>query len=127
MTAQSSNPQSLQQAFSLGNGQDAALNWLRKNQTHCAIFLTNGIKLEGMISAFDQYSILLSDPRGQQQLIYKAKISTISPATRRPPRSGVIINKPRRPRYENHHSHQDNHGHHDDHHGHHDDGQDEQS
>jgi host factor-I protein len=102
MTAQSANPQSLQQAFSLGNGQDAALNWLRKNQTHCAIFLTNGIKLEGMISAFDQYSILLSDPRGQQQLIYKAKISTISPATRRPPRTGVIINKPRRPRYESH-------------------------
>jgi host factor-I protein len=110
MTAQSANPQSLQQAFSLGNGQDAALNWLRKNQTHCAIFLTNGIKLEGMISAFDQYSILLSDPRGQQQLIYKAKISTISPATRRPPRTGVIINKPRRPRYESHQTpREDNH------------------
>ena len=102
MTAQTANPQSLQQAFSLGNGQDAALNWLRKNQTHCAIFLTNGIKLEGIISAFDQYSILLSDPRGQQQLIYKAKISTISPATRRPPRTGPIISKPRRPRYESH-------------------------
>ncbi|MBM7455464.1 host factor-I protein [Oceanisphaera litoralis] len=110
MTAQPANPQSLQQAFSLGNGQDAALNWLRKNQTHCAIFLTNGIKLEGMISAFDQYSILLSDPRGQQQLIYKAKISTISPATRRPPRTGVIINKPRRPRYESHQTpREDNH------------------
>ncbi|PSJ40051.1 RNA chaperone Hfq [Zobellella taiwanensis] len=123
MTAPSSNPQSLQQAFSLGNGQDAALNWLRKNQTHCAIFLTNGIKLEGMISAFDQYSILLSDPRGQQQLIYKAKISTISPATRRPPRTGVIINKPRRPRYE---SHRDDHGGHRDDHHHHEDGQDDQ-
>ncbi|ATG75184.1 RNA chaperone Hfq [Zobellella denitrificans] len=124
MTAQSSNPQSLQQAFSLGNGQDAALNWLRKNQTHCAIFLTNGIKLEGMISAFDQYSILLSDPRGQQQLIYKAKISTISPATRRPPRTGVIINKPRRPRYDSHHDH---HNHRDDqHHDHQDDDQGEQ-
>ncbi|MFD1006973.1 MULTISPECIES: RNA chaperone Hfq [Oceanisphaera] len=104
MTAQSDNPQSLQQAFSLGNGQDAALNWLRKNQTHCAIFLTNGIKLEGMISAFDQYCLLLSDPRGQQQLIYKAKISTISPATRRAPRTGVVISKPRRPRYESHQS-----------------------
>ncbi|NHI00904.1 MULTISPECIES: RNA chaperone Hfq [Oceanimonas] len=122
MTAPSSNPQSLQQAFSLGNGQDAALNWLRKNQTHCAIFLTNGIKLEGMISAFDQYSILLSDPRGQQQLIYKAKISTISPASRRPPRTGVIINKPRRPRYDNHHDH---HGQRDDHAGH-DNGSDDQ-
>lgn len=116
MTAQTDNPKSLQQAFSLGNGQDAALNWLRTNQTHCAIFLTNGIKLEGMISAFDQYSILLSDPRGQQQLIYKAKVSTISPATRRPPRSGMIINKPRRPRYESHTSpREDSYQRHDDH------------
>ena len=55
-----------------------------------------------MISAFDQYSILLSDPRGQQQLIYKAKISTISPASRRPHRTGPSINKPRRQRYESH-------------------------
>ncbi len=69
---------SFEQAFSLGNGQDSALNWLRINKYPVAIFLISGIKLEGIITGFDPYCILLTDNVGNQQLIYKAKISTIA-------------------------------------------------
>lgn len=68
----------LDQAFSLGNGQDSALNWLRKTKQPVAIFLISGIKLEGTISGFDPYCILLTDAAGNQQMVYKAKVSTIS-------------------------------------------------
>ena len=40
--------------------------------------LVSGIKLEGVISGHDQYSMTLTDDHGCQQLIYKAKISTIT-------------------------------------------------
>ena len=78
MTTETQNFSTLEQAFSLGNGQDSALNWLRKNNSQVAIFLVSGIKLEGVISGFDQYSVLLTDANGNQQMIYKAKISTIA-------------------------------------------------
>jgi len=95
MSAEAQNYTSLEQAFSLGNGQDSALNWLRKNHTQVAIFLVSGIKLEGSISGFDQYSLLLTDAHGNQQMIYKAKISTISPLL---PRGPGGFQRPRRPR-----------------------------
>jgi host factor-I protein len=79
MTSETQNYTNLEQAFSLGNGQDSALNWLRKSHTTVAIFLVSGIKLEGVISGFDQYSVLLTDAHNNQQMIYKAKISTIAP------------------------------------------------
>ncbi len=69
---------SLDQAFSVGLGQDGALNWLRIKQIPVAIFLMSGIKLEGTIVGFDPYCIMLCDSNGNQQMIYKAKISTIS-------------------------------------------------
>lgn len=69
---------SMEQAFSLGNGQDSALNWLRKSKQPVAIFLISGIKLEGIITGFDPYCILLTDGNNNQQMVYKAKISTIS-------------------------------------------------
>ena len=72
------NYTSLGQAFSLGNGQESALNWLREKKIPVAVFLISGIKLEGVISSFDQYCLLLTDYRGNQQLIYKAKVSTIA-------------------------------------------------
>ena len=78
MTTESPSYSTIEQAFSLGNGQDSALNWLRKNRSQVAIFLVSGIKLEGTISGFDQYSVLLTDAHGNQQLVYKAKISTIA-------------------------------------------------
>lgn len=101
MSAETQNYTSLEQAFSLGNGQDSALNWLRKNHTQVAIFLVSGIKLEGSISGFDQYSLLLTDAHGNQQMIYKAKISTISPLIARGPAG---FQRPRRPRPEGYRS-----------------------
>ncbi|MGL5038002.1 MAG: RNA chaperone Hfq [Aeromonas sp.] len=95
MTTESPHYTSIEQAFSLGNGQDSALNWLRKNNTHVAIFLVSGIKLEGTLSEFDQYSVLLTDAHGSQQLVYKAKISTIAMHTGRPPASIQRTRKPR--------------------------------
>lgn len=95
MTTESPSYATIEQAFSLGNGQDSALNWLRKNRTQVAIFLVSGIKLEGTISGFDQYSVLLTDAHGNQQLVYKAKISTIAMLTGRPQ---VSIQRARKPR-----------------------------
>jgi host factor-I protein len=69
---------SLEQAFSLGNGQNTALNWLKETNQVVSVFLVSGIKLEGVISGHDQYSMTLTDDHGCQQLIYKAKISTIT-------------------------------------------------
>ena len=95
MTTETQNFSTLEQAFSLGNGQDSALNWLRKNNSQVAIFLVSGIKLEGVISGFDQYSVLLTDANGNQQMIYKAKISTIAMHSGRP---AVSIQRARKPR-----------------------------
>lgn len=97
MTTETQNFSTLEQAFSLGNGQDSALNWLRKNNSQVAIFLVSGIKLEGVISGFDQYSVLLTDANGNQQMIYKAKISTIAMLSSR--MGG--FQRPRRPRAPN--------------------------
>ena len=99
MTSENQNYTSLEQAFSLGNGQDSALNWLRKNHTNVAIFLVSGIKLEGVISGFDQYSVLLTDAHNNQQMIYKAKISTIAPLGNRV--SSNTFQRRRPPRYQN--------------------------
>ncbi len=68
---------------------------MRKNRSQVAIFLVSGIKLEGTISGFDQYSVLLTDAHGNQQLVYKAKISTIAMHSGRPQ---VSIQRARKPR-----------------------------
>ena len=58
--------------------QDTFLNGLRKDKIPVLVYLVNGIKLQGSIEAFDQYSILLKD--GASQLVYKHAVSTITPA-----------------------------------------------
>ncbi|MEE0987535.1 MAG: RNA chaperone Hfq [Succinivibrionaceae bacterium] len=68
----------IEQAFSLGKGQDGALEWLKDTNQTVAVFLISGIKLEGTITHNDQFSILLTDTHGHQQLVYKAKISTVA-------------------------------------------------
>jgi host factor-I protein len=60
------------------NVQDAFLNYLRKNKVTVTIFLLNGVKLNGMISCFDQNVIVLKKD-GYTQLIYKHAISTFCP------------------------------------------------
>ncbi len=61
------------------NLQDAFLNILRKNKTPVTMFLVKGVKLQGIVTWFDNFSILLRRD-GQSQLVYKHAISTIMPA-----------------------------------------------
>ncbi len=60
------------------NLQDKFLNKLRKDKIQVSIFLVNGIKLDGIIEAFDPYTILLKSKVTQS--IYKHAISTIVPS-----------------------------------------------
>ncbi len=62
------------------NLQDIFLNQVRKEHISVTVFLVNGVKLQGIISWFDNYSILLKRD-GHVQLIYKHAVSTIMPAT----------------------------------------------
>ncbi|HTN14885.1 MAG TPA: RNA chaperone Hfq [Sphingomonadaceae bacterium] len=59
--------------------QDAFLNLLRKNKTPVTMFLVKGVKLQGIVTWFDNFSILLRRD-GQSQLVYKHAISTIMPS-----------------------------------------------
>lgn len=58
--------------------QDVFLDALRKERVPVAIFLVNGIKLQGQIEAFDQFVVLLRSATAQ--VIYKHAISTIVPS-----------------------------------------------
>ena len=61
------------------NLQDAFLNHVRKAKVPVTIFLINGVKLQGMITWFDNFCVLLRRD-GQSQLVYKHAISTVVPA-----------------------------------------------
>ncbi|QLC24172.1 RNA chaperone Hfq [Parasphingopyxis algicola] len=58
--------------------QDLFLNTLRKSKTPVTMFLVKGVKLQGVITWFDNFSVLLRRD-GQSQLVYKHAISTIMP------------------------------------------------
>jgi len=61
------------------NLQDAFLNNIRKNKVSVTIFLVNGVKLQGVVTWFDNFCVLLRRD-GQSQLVYKHAISTIMPS-----------------------------------------------
>lgn len=61
------------------NLQDVFLNAVRKTKTPLTIFLVNGVKLQGIVSWFDNFCVLLRRD-GQSQLVYKHAISTIMPS-----------------------------------------------
>lgn len=61
------------------NLQDAFLNHVRKTKIPVTIFLINGVKLQGVITWFDNFCVLLRRD-GQSQLVYKHAISTIMPS-----------------------------------------------
>ena len=61
------------------NLQDTFLNAVRKSKTPLTIFLVNGVKLQGVVSWFDNFCVLLRRD-GQSQLVYKHAISTVMPA-----------------------------------------------
>jgi len=58
--------------------QDPFLNALRKERVPVAIYLVNGIKLQGQIDSFDQFVVLLKN--NVSQMVYKHAISTVVPA-----------------------------------------------
>jgi host factor-I protein len=59
--------------------QDLFLNALRRSKTPVTMFLVKGVKLQGIVTWFDNFSVLLRRD-GQSQLIYKHAISTIMPS-----------------------------------------------
>lgn len=61
------------------NLQDVFLNQVRKGKTPVTIFLVNGVKLQGVITWFDNFCVLLRRD-GHSQLVYKHAISTVMPA-----------------------------------------------
>jgi host factor-I protein len=61
------------------NLQDVFLNAVRKTRTPVTMFLVNGVKLQGIITWFDNFSVLLRRD-GHSQLVYKHAISTVMPA-----------------------------------------------
>ncbi len=61
------------------NLQDTFLNSVRKTKTPLTIFLVNGVKLQGIVTWFDNFCVLLRRD-GQSQLVYKHAISTIMPS-----------------------------------------------
>ena len=61
------------------NLQDAFLNQVRKEKNSVTVFLINGVKLQGVITWFDNFSVLLRR-EGTVQLVYKHAISTIMPS-----------------------------------------------
>jgi host factor-I protein len=62
------------------NLQDAFLNNIRKGKVPVTIFLMNGVKLQGVVTWFDNFCVLLRRD-GQSQLVYKHAISTIMPGS----------------------------------------------
>lgn len=68
------------------NLQDQFLNLLRKNKVPVTMFLVKGVKLQGIVTWFDNFSILLRRD-GQSQLVYKHAISTIMPSQPVDPRT----------------------------------------
>ena len=60
------------------NLQDTFLNHVRKNKFPVTVFLVNGVKLQGAITWFDNFCVLLRRD-GISQLVYKHAISTIMP------------------------------------------------
>ena len=55
--------------------QDPFLNTLRRQRVPVSIYLTNGIKLQGHVAAFDQYVVLLKN--NTKQMVFKHAIVTI--------------------------------------------------
>ena len=61
--------------------QEVFLNHLRANKVPVTVFLMNGIRLQGVVDSFDNFSVMLRRDR-HSQIVYKGTISTIVPLTR---------------------------------------------
>ena len=61
------------------NVQDVFLNHIRKQKTPVTVFLVNGVKLQGFVTWFDNFCVLLRRDT-HSQLVYKHAISTVMPS-----------------------------------------------
>ncbi len=61
------------------NLQDVFLNQVRKDKTAITVFLLSGFQIKGIVTGFDNFTVVI-DSDGKQQLIYKHAISTIIPS-----------------------------------------------
>ena len=61
------------------NLQDIFLNQARRDKQQLTVFLVNGFQLRGVVTGFDNFTVVL-DSDGKQQMIYKHAISTIIPS-----------------------------------------------
>ena len=61
------------------NLQEVFLNQVRRSKTAVTVFLVNGFQIRGLVTGFDNFTVIL-DSEGKQQLVYKHAISTIQPA-----------------------------------------------
>jgi len=61
------------------NLQDTFLNTIRKEKIPVTAFLLNGVKLQGIVTWFDNFCVLLKKDQFTQ-LVYKHAISTVMPA-----------------------------------------------
>lgn len=68
------------------NNQDFFLNQLRKDKTAVTVYLINGVKLQGVVTGFDNFSVMLKRD-GHTQLVYKHAVSTVMPS------SAVVFNE----------------------------------
>ena len=60
------------------NVQNDFLGNIKDNKVSVTVFLVNGVKLQGIVTHFDDESLLLRRD-GHTQLIYKHAVSTIMP------------------------------------------------
>ncbi|SFC17387.1 RNA chaperone Hfq [Clostridium uliginosum] len=60
------------------NLQDIFLNGARKNKIPVIIYISNGFQLKGIVKGFDSFTVVL-DSEGNQMLIYKHAITTVTP------------------------------------------------
>lgn len=58
--------------------QDPFLNAVRKEKVPVTVFLVNGVKLQGVITSFDNYCLLLKN--SVTQLVFKHAVSTVMPS-----------------------------------------------
>lgn len=65
------------------NIQDAFLNTARRERTNVVVHLLHGATLAGRIKSFDKFSVLI-DVGGQDSLIFKHAISTVSVERKKP-------------------------------------------
>lgn len=73
--------------------QDRFLNSIRRSKSPTSVFLVKGVKLQGIITWFDAFSLLLRRD-SSSQLVYKHAISTIMPQRSSPDLSQGLTELP---------------------------------